>query len=628
MDIFDLVAKLSLDTSEYEKGIKDAQGTANDLKDKWGQATGQMSKGIKSIGAGAGILTALGAGAFKAADGVSKNLDNIDKMSQKLGLSTDAYQEWDYVMKISGTSIDNMAMGLKTLTNKFDDAVNGGDSAIESFSRLGLSMEDIQGLSREDLFSKVIFAFQGMEDSAERAALANDLLGRSGQELAPLFNTSAEETQALIENVRDLGGVMSEDAVKQGATFQDSLTSLQTAFAGVSATLVEKLIPAVTNIMDKISKFVANGGLDKLISMMQTLAPIIGAVVTAIAGFKIISGIISLVQGFSTAFGVLNTVMAANPIGLVVLAIAGLVAAFAVLWTKCEGFREFFQNTFNNLGEFFHNFGEKVGKIKDGIVEKWNNLKEKTAETWSNIQENTIKAWENVKEKTAQAWSNIKDKVEENGGGIEGVIKTAVDAYKKIWETGFNLLNDLTGGALGDVINTIKEKFGNIKEKFSEIVENAKTWGKDMIQNFIDGIKEKVSAVVDAVKGVAEKIKGFIGFSEPTDPASPLHNFHTFAPDMMKLFAQGIRDNTDVVTDQIAKSFDIRNELDGLTSDLNYGIINQTGSNPRVMQLLEDLVRKDNVVVVDVSGEKLFNITRRKNNEYIKAHGVSAFARG
>lgn len=626
MDIFDLVAKLSLDTSEYEKGIKDAQGSTNDLKDKWSQATGQISKGVKGIATGGGIFAALGAGAFKAADGISKNLDNIDKMSQKLGLSTDAYQEWDYVMKISGTSIDNMAMGLKTLTNKFDDAINGGDSAIESFSRLGLSMEDIQGLSREDLFSKVIFAFQGMEDSAERAALANDLLGRSGQELAPLFNTSAEETQALIENVRDLGGVMSEDAVKQGATFQDSLTSLQTAFAGVGATLVEKLIPAVTTIMDKLSEFIANGGLDHIINMLQTLAPVIGAVVTAIAGFKIISGIISLVQGFSTVFGILNTVLLANPIGIVVLAIGGLVAAFAVLWTKCEGFREFFQNTFEGIGEFFGKFGEKVGKIKDGIVDKWNNLKDKTVETWNNIKEKTTETWNNIKDATAKAWSHIKDKVKENGGGIEGVVKSYVQVYQQVWEAGFNALDKITGGKLSNVVNTIKTKFGNIKEGFLNLVNSAKTWGKDMIDNFIGGITGAIGKVKEAVSNVAGAVKSFLGFSEPEN--GPLADFHTYAPDMMKLFAQGIKDNTNLITDQIAKSFDIQNELDGLTSNLNYGIINQTSTNPRMMQLLETMATKDNVVVVDVSGDKIFNITRKKNNEYIKANGVSAFARG
>ena len=75
-----------------------------------------------------------------------------------------------------------------------------------------------------------------------------------------------------------------------------------------------------------------------------------------------------------------------------------------------------------------------------------------------------------------------------------------------------------------------------------------------MIDNFVGGIKDKVNAVKDAVKGVADKIKSFLGFSEPEE--GPLSNLQTYAPDMMKLFAQGIKDNEDLVTDQIEKSFD------------------------------------------------------------------------
>ena len=79
------------------------------------------------------------------------------------------------------------------------------------------------------------------------------------------------------------------------------------------------------------------------------------------------------------------------------------------------------------------------------------------------------------------------------------------------------------------------------------------------MDNLVSGIKEKVNAVIDAVKGVAAKIKSFLGFSEPEE--GPLSNFHTYAPDMMKLFAQGIRDNEHLITDQIKKSFDFEDQI-------------------------------------------------------------------
>lgn len=541
MDLFELFAKLTLDSSEYENGLNDAEKKANEFKEQWNNGTASIKKGIKNIGVGVGTFTALGAGAFKAADGISKNLDNIDKMSQKLGLSTDAYQEWDYVMQISGTSIDNMAMGLKTLTNKFDDAVNGSDSAIETFNRLGLSMEDIQGLSREDLFKEVIFAFQGMEDSAERAALANDLLGRSGQELAPLFNTSAKETQELIEQVRDLGGVMSKDAVKQGARFQDSLTSLKTAFQGAASELFEKLIPAISDFMDKVAKFIEDGGLDRIIETLQNLAPVIVTVVTAFAGFKIVSGIISLVQGLSTVFGVLNAVMAANPIGAVVFAIGALVGAFVLLWNKCEGFRNFFINMWEGIKNFF-------GAIPAWFEEQFNKIADFASDLWNGIKEGASKAWENVK----GAFSSV-------GGWFKEKFADAKEKAVGAW-------------------NNAKEKFGGIWSKIKGAfnVKDALNWGKDMVANFIDGIKQKWENLKSTVSNLAQTVKNFLGFSEPKD--GPLSNFHTYAPDMMQLFAKGIKDNTHLVTDQINKSFDFKEQIVPVKTSLSgEGSINEYG---------------------------------------------------
>ena len=250
MNVFDLFATLSLDTSEYEKGLNTAEQDASSFGSKLGSSLGTAAKvGSAAIMAiGTATVTA-GSALIKNAGEVAEYGDQIDKMSQKVGMSAEAYQEWDYVMQISGTEMLNMTTGLKTLTNKFDDAVNGSSSAIETFERLGLSMEDIQGLSREDLFATVITQFQGMEESAERAALANDLFGRSGQELAPLFNTTAQETQRLIEEVNNLGGVMSNDAVKASAAYQDQLTALTTSFDGLKRNLTDNFLPSITTVM-------------------------------------------------------------------------------------------------------------------------------------------------------------------------------------------------------------------------------------------------------------------------------------------------------------------------------------------------------------------------------------------
>lgn len=95
--------------------------------------------------------------------------------------------------------------------------------------------------------------------------------------------------------------------------------------------------------------------------------------------------------------------------------------------------------------------------------------------------------------------------------------------------------------AAANLIKSIKETFQKIVDFVKGFIEKAKNWGKDLIDNMVQGIKDKIEAVKDAVKGVADKIKGFLGFSEPDE--GPLSNFHTYMPDMMDLMKKGINEN-------------------------------------------------------------------------------------
>lgn len=89
------------------------------------------------------------------------------------------------------------------------------------------------------------------------------------------------------------------------------------------------------------------------------------------------------------------------------------------------------------------------------------------------------------------------------------------------------------------------ELVGLIKSALLTAVDAAKTWGRDLLGNFIQGIRDKFAALKSAVVDAANTVKRYLGFSEPE--AGPLSNFHTYAPDMMELFSRGIRDNLNTV---------------------------------------------------------------------------------
>ena len=108
---------------------------------------------------------------------------------------------------------------------------------------------------------------------------------------------------------------------------------------------------------------------------------------------------------------------------------------------------------------------------------------------------------------------------------------------------------------VGNVVKAIGDVVGKIKDAIMEKVNQAKQWGADLIQNFVGGITSKMSGLVGTVRNIGASIKNMLGFSEPKE--GPLSDFHTYAPDMMQLFAKGIRDNEHLITDQIRSSFDL-----------------------------------------------------------------------
>lgn len=250
MDAFTLAARLTLDSSEYDQSLKSAEQSAESSGTKISSAFKGIAGAAAAVtGATAAISTAF----VKSAGDVASYGDNIDKMSQKMGMSATAYQEWDAVMQHSGTSMETLKASMKTLASA---AQTGSDA----FEQLGISQEEIAKLSQEQLFSRTITALQNVTDETQRTYLAGKTLGRGATELGALLNTSAEDTQKMKDRVHELNGVMSDEAVKAAAAYQDSLQDMSTAFSGLKRNMVSEFLPAVTTVMDGLTELFAGNG--------------------------------------------------------------------------------------------------------------------------------------------------------------------------------------------------------------------------------------------------------------------------------------------------------------------------------------------------------------------------------
>lgn len=247
LNAFEVFAKLSLDSSEYDSSLKAAESEASSFGSK-------LSSAFKAVGvaatAVAGTVTGISAAFIKSAGDVASYGDNIDKMSQKMGMSAKSYQEWDAVMQHSGTSMETLKASMKTLAN-------AAQTGSEAFTALGISQEEIKKLSQEQLFDRTITALQNVTDETQRTYLASKTLGRGATELGALLNTSAEDTQKMKDRVHELGGVMSDEAVKAAAAYQDSLQDMSTAFAGLKRNLTSEFLPSIKSVMDGLTDLFA-----------------------------------------------------------------------------------------------------------------------------------------------------------------------------------------------------------------------------------------------------------------------------------------------------------------------------------------------------------------------------------
>lgn len=256
-----VIIDTELNTKDAEKQSK---GLGNSLSSGLSKGAKVATAGVMAVGTAVAVA---GGKMIQSAKQTAEYGDHIDKMSQKLGMSAKAYQQWDYVAKISGTSIDGLKMGFKTLTNTIDKANQGDKTAIENFKRVGMSMDDLKGKSKEDIFKTTVESLQNMTNETERSAMANKLLGRAGMELGPLLNSEKGSIDELMKTAEDYGMIMSDKAVKASAQFQDSLTTMGMTFTGLKNRMMAEFLPAMTEVTDGLGlifKGDTDAGIEKI----------------------------------------------------------------------------------------------------------------------------------------------------------------------------------------------------------------------------------------------------------------------------------------------------------------------------------------------------------------------------
>ena len=258
MELFNLTARLGLDTSSYERELERAKQKGKEFADH----TDKEVK-TKSVLAWTAIITAVVALTKKIVDLGKATIDyadNIQDMADKWGITTRQLQEFEYWATLNGTTMEAMLNAMTRLTNQAQ--VNAS-----AFKELGISVKNENGelKDQKQLFLEVVNALNKVENQTRKNALQFDIFGRSGNEIAQVIKQGADNLQQLSDEAESLGIILSEKTIKSAGDFNDEMDRLR--MQGRSA--FAELIAGADGAEAKFDDFIAN-----LEEKIEILAPI------------------------------------------------------------------------------------------------------------------------------------------------------------------------------------------------------------------------------------------------------------------------------------------------------------------------------------------------------------------
>lgn len=529
-------------------------------------------------GFSASLISSLGGDTNKAADYANSALvdmsDNANKMGTDMESIKNAYQGF---AKQNYTMLDNLKLGYggtqEEMKRLLSDAekLTGQRYDISSFADITQAIHaiqtqmDITGTTAKEASTTISGSWGSL-----KAAFQNVLVGLTtggdmfDQSLDALINTAVTFGQNIIPAIKgalsgvgylieglapvigetipplinDLAPTLANSAVSLISSLVNGLTQNATQFseclsnmiivavAGIS-TVVPQLLDAaskiVSNLMQGLTNSmpqIVNGAVTLIEGLVNGLVNnipllIMGAVqlVASLANGlianlpRIIDAGVNLITGIVSASYSMMPQIIQNGMQLVVNLAVGLVRAIPQLIAALPRITGAIVKGFKSVNWF--DLGLQL------IKSIWEGIKSIGSEMWNGVKEKTSELWGGVKNAVSEKLNNIKSAYDAHGGGLKGATFAAIEGVKEYYRTGYDAINQLTGGKLGEVVNAVGAKMEAVKSKFGEAFGNVKNTVMTIFENIKNGITEKISAAVNKVKeifgSIADKVSDVWG---------------------------------------------------------------------------------------------------------------------
>lgn len=321
----ELKVKIETDTKGLQTGLKGAET-------RMGKFTSGIQQHSKKVGMAMAAMGAAVVGAAVLSVKSWANMgDEIAKMARKTGMSTEALSELRHAAMLSGSDLETVEKGIKRMSKAISDAGDGMATYVRAFDKIGLKASDFAGMSPEDAFLKIGAAIGAIEDPLLKAAIAQDLFGRAGMDLIPLFDQGAEGMAAMREEAHKLGVVFDAETAQAAEDLTDAMHRVDQSIQGVKNAIATALAPEIEEAAEKVEEFVL-----KLIDWVKLNPELVsgilkvGIALIGAGGLLIaLNQIIAAFRGLAIALAVVHAFL--GPAGWAKLAI-GIAAAAAAAY--------------------------------------------------------------------------------------------------------------------------------------------------------------------------------------------------------------------------------------------------------------------------------------------------------
>lgn len=274
MIISELVYKITGDTKAAEASLAKTDKAAN-------KSAFSISKYKVAALAAAAAVVGLGVALGKMVSRQLKVIDAEAKMADRLGVSMEAMAGLNQIAGLTGVSSESLGKAIQGLDRRIGEAEIGVGRAGESISALGLSIDTLKSEEPEEAFFQLAESLQQVEDRTEQARLANDLFGRSGQELLGVIRSSGSSLRSMSDEAKELGMAISRNAAAEVEKFNDNLFRLSQRSEGIKRQFTVTLMPSLNRLGTAFLDASKDGGWFS--SAMQILSGWISNVIDGIA---------------------------------------------------------------------------------------------------------------------------------------------------------------------------------------------------------------------------------------------------------------------------------------------------------------------------------------------------------